>query len=148
MTFSCWFVSVGAMALQASIDLHKSEKSLSQHYQHKVFDTIQKIEMSRTCLLQNEWIFASGAKSSRQNKLPKGQMISPLLILWNLTFRNQSISADIHGSLAINGYGNLIHVWQPRRVQLTCNAFLGQKEARSEERRVGKECRSRWSPYH
>src|SRR2546427_12544058 len=23
-----------------------------------------------------------------------------------------------------------------------------QREARSEERRVGKECRSRWSPYH
>ena len=23
-----------------------------------------------------------------------------------------------------------------------------QKEWRSEERRVGKECRSRWSPYH
>src|SRR6266480_5493119 len=25
---------------------------------------------------------------------------------------------------------------------------LGQQRARSEERRVGKECRSRWSPYH
>ena len=25
-----------------------------------------------------------------------------------------------------------------------CHSF----EARSEERRVGKECRSRWSPYH
>ena len=24
----------------------------------------------------------------------------------------------------------------------------GEKPARSEERRVGKECRSRWSPYH
>ena len=24
----------------------------------------------------------------------------------------------------------------------------GQKRTRSEERRVGKECRSRWSPYH
>ena len=24
----------------------------------------------------------------------------------------------------------------------------GQKAVRSEERRVGKECRSRWSPYH
>ena len=24
----------------------------------------------------------------------------------------------------------------------------GQKQPRSEERRVGKECRSRWSPYH
>src|SRR2546426_8926008 len=28
------------------------------------------------------------------------------------------------------------------------NAKLGQPEVRSEERRVGKECRSRWSPYH
>src|SRR2546422_2965198 len=27
-------------------------------------------------------------------------------------------------------------------------AFNLEKEARSEERRVGKECRSRWSPYH
>src|SRR3712207_9464259 len=26
--------------------------------------------------------------------------------------------------------------------------FLGYLEVRSEERRVGKECRSRWSPYH
>ena len=25
---------------------------------------------------------------------------------------------------------------------------LGIEEGRSEERRVGKECRSRWSPYH
>ena len=29
------------------------------------------------------------------------------------------------------------------------NQFLeGDEKARSEERRVGKECRSRWSPYH
>src|SRR2546426_6102083 len=27
-------------------------------------------------------------------------------------------------------------------------AIIGGQEARSEERRVGKECRSRWSPYH
>ena len=27
-------------------------------------------------------------------------------------------------------------------------ALVWQKEHRSEERRVGKECRSRWSPYH
>ena len=26
--------------------------------------------------------------------------------------------------------------------------FMNQKYFRSEERRVGKECRSRWSPYH
>ena len=29
--------------------------------------------------------------------------------------------------------------------RLVANGFL---ERRSEERRVGKECRSRWSPYH
>src|SRR2546430_15837441 len=28
------------------------------------------------------------------------------------------------------------------------NGARGKKENRSEERRVGKECRSRWSPYH
>src|SRR5579872_3646117 len=27
-------------------------------------------------------------------------------------------------------------------------AFLNENTVRSEERRVGKECRSRWSPYH
>ena len=32
---------------------------------------------------------------------------------------------------------------QPQRVELDAD-----KVARSEERRVGKECRSRWSPYH
>ena len=26
--------------------------------------------------------------------------------------------------------------------------LIGSIESRSEERRVGKECRSRWSPYH
>src|SRR2546430_2915005 len=30
----------------------------------------------------------------------------------------------------------------------TRRAHLGIPEGRSEERRVGKECRSRWSPYH
>ena len=28
------------------------------------------------------------------------------------------------------------------------NTFLNEENIRSEERRVGKECRSRWSPYH
>ena len=33
--------------------------------------------------------------------------------------------------------------------EATLNAFVDVvTEARSEERRVGKECRSRWSPYH
>ena len=38
--------------------------------------------------------------------------------------------------------GNLICAVKDSRVALS------QSMARSEERRVGKECRSRWSPYH
>ena len=33
-------------------------------------------------------------------------------------------------------------------VKLLHNIRSNQVEIRSEERRVGKECRSRWSPYH
>ena len=31
---------------------------------------------------------------------------------------------------------------------INLSACLAEKGKRSEERRVGKECRSRWSPYH
>ena len=34
------------------------------------------------------------------------------------------------------------------REKLTAGAFAESIGVRSEERRVGKECRSRWSPYH
>ena len=35
-----------------------------------------------------------------------------------------------------------VHQWKKTRIR------PGSSEERSEERRVGKECRSRWSPYH
>ena len=37
--------------------------------------------------------------------------------------------------------------WQAVLISMTTVTSAGQF-ARSEERRVGKECRSRWSPYH
>ena len=46
----------------------------------------------------------------------------------SIRFDARMIEQDIHGSM--------VH-----------SAMLG-KQGRSEERRVGKECRSRWSPYH
>ena len=50
----------------------------------------------------------------------------------------------IVGTLA-SALVNLPDVFSARRV-MTVGIVLGA--ARSEERRVGKECRSRWSPYH
>ena len=45
------------------------------------------------------------------------------------------------------GYANVMEV--PKLDKIVINMGVGEaKENRSEERRVGKECRSRWSPYH
>ena len=38
--------------------------------------------------------------------------------------------------------------FQDPEEQVTTIRFEGVVQCRSEERRVGKECRSRWSPYH
>ena len=38
--------------------------------------------------------------------------------------------------------------WNALDEHLKNKEFIEEKEIRSEERRVGKECRSRWSPYH
>ena len=43
----------------------------------------------------------------------------------------------------------LLNVYVPDASTFHCNgALLAALPERSEERRVGKECRSRWSPYH
>src|SRR5256884_880141 len=49
-------------------------------------------------------------------------------------------TADYNGRSA-EGFGNSQYTIRNGRRSSTANA-------RSEERRVGKECRSRWSPYH
>src|SRR3712207_7660606 len=54
-------------------------------------------------------------------------------------------SAPLAGCLAplVQGKGELLF-----RRPLTADEVARYVEVRSEERRVGKECRSRWSPYH
>src|SRR5256884_4614618 len=63
--------------------------------------------------------------------------------------------AGAHGLVVDLHAGGLVVIGGPLRVQRRREAgagaggfLLGQGLARSEERRVGKECRSRWSPYH
>ena len=50
-------------------------------------------------------------------------------------------------ALALLVLAKLVNVYVPILYKQTVDA-LGTTAARSEERRVGKECRSRWSPYH
>src|SRR5256885_16392039 len=51
---------------------------------------------------------------------------------------------------ALRVYGRIVPSRRPEVQQLVIKEPVGPVAAftRSEERRVGKECRSRWSPYH
>src|SRR3989442_2306328 len=53
------------------------------------------------------------------------------------------LTAIKNHALALRAFARLPH-GSPRFLL----ALVGGGEERSEERRVGKECRSRWSPYH
>src|SRR2546429_10009042 len=51
--------------------------------------------------------------------------------------------------LGISALGGFAWIFDARAYQVSARIPVGPLPyARSEERRVGKECRSRWSPYH
>src|SRR5256885_14635131 len=74
------------------------------------------------------------------NELPvlplRDIVIYPFMIVPLFVSREKSIRA-VDEALAEN-----------RMILLASQKDLDKEEPRSEERRVGKECRSRWSPYH
>ena len=47
-------------------------------------------------------------------------------------------------------FSELYLIYYPKLVRFAKEFVMSEEDAenRSEERRVGKECRSRWSPYH
>src|SRR6266536_5149441 len=85
-------------------------------------------------LVVNVGVFACRSKShgAREARLPV-TMSQPGAGVQQNTCR-ASVSELFHGNASSAASGGLAG-----------NAF---QRARSEERRVGKECRSRWSPYH
>ena len=52
-----------------------------------------------------------------------------------------------HGSLKIDWSKNTVKLNVHEGERLFEGILVGRTAERSEERRVGKECRSRWSPY-
>ena len=56
----------------------------------------------------------------------------------------QQYFKDLNGTEPCGVYDMVLH--QVEKPMLIC--VMEQCTTRSEERRVGKECRSRWSPYH
>ena len=81
----------------------------------------------------------------RIKSVPGIEKVSTALVIWNFDPRRFNIIAgvgDVDVGPARSLAGTTIKHYEFDRVN---QRFI---EVRSEERRVGKECRSRWSPYH
>src|SRR5229473_8570482 len=80
---------------------------------------------------------------------PEGHVIGTL----NEDFAIESLPGDVfqlgNASWRILRIGNgVVRVADAKGQPPSMPFWLGEAPDRSEERRVGKECRSRWSPYH
>ena len=60
---------------------------------------------------------------------------------------NCNLEAGLLCLNAVNNDWNRIYLPLGSKL-LSAKGYKGEPSSRSEERRVGKECRSRWSPYH
>ena len=68
-----------------------------------------------------------------------------LFILFMISFAVQKVLSFIRSHLFILVFISVTLGGGSKRILLW---FMSKSVFRSEERRVGKECRSRWSPYH
>ena len=80
-------------------------------------------------------------EEKRKIRMPIGAAVACLLIVALLTV------GIVAGAKFINNSLSASQTEKNASVQAT-SAPSGSNGTRSEERRVGKECRSRWSPYH
>ena len=56
--------------------------------------------------------------------------------------------SEIESALGIDCFSTINNYKSIGKKERMYNKNVSEKVQRSEERRVGKECRSRWSPYH
>ena len=78
----------------------------------------------------------------------RGHFTSALTVNQNLDFITKGLSATGMATFYNRVYSAVYRSFTPFMYQLTDYDIDPAGNYRSEERRVGKECRSRWSPYH
>ena len=77
-----------------------------------------------------------------------------LFVNGSLNIFNHQTNVDVDNRFTVYGIRDLGTELSPITMLVMMESIQnrivenGQKGKRSEERRVGKECRSRWSPYH
>ena len=87
-----------------------------------------------------------GSQSSTTNN----QMELTAVIKALESIKDKSLPIDLHtdSKYVMTGINEWIANWKQRGWKTANKKPVKNQELRSEERRVGKECRSRWSPYH
>ena len=86
-----------------------------------------------------EFIGMIGTKNESEIRLTAGPVIDPDYVERCVDALETSSAAIVGGPMRFTAEGP---------VQRGIAAAMRSRLGRSEERRVGKECRSRWSPYH
>src|SRR3989449_9195287 len=79
-----------------------------------------------------------GAPVIRGTDIPFSIKNKTVILVDDVLFTGRTVRAALDA---------IIDLGRPKAIQLALLIDRGHRE-RSEERRVGKECRSRWSPYH
>ena len=109
-------------------------------------DIIEK-EFKLPCLIDNDATVACFG----EQWLTLGADIKNVLFLYSGVGLGIMVNGELYrGSTGSAGEVSIYNQSQDKDFECAKGApcFLKRWEARSEERRVGKECRSRWSPYH
>ena len=66
-----------------------------------------------------------------------------MIINWFIGYQVKSMEQEFVGN-----FMQMQKALADKAIRMKIEKISGEYFARSEERRVGKECRSRWSPYH
>ena len=112
-------------------------------------DVIKQFFLNYEEAISNDFVLSKGGKEKR--------LLGSDIEDWTITFVDTGLHSEVGERLALvrehlEGEEMFMANYADGVTDLDLNAHVEQFKAtgkvRSEERRVGKECRSRWSPYH
>src|SRR2546430_15609983 len=91
-------------------------------------------------MMQRVYVRGSDDRINTDNQLQDLRKVAPDATQYEDTMSGSKRRPELERLISEVQTGDTVWIWSLDR--------LSRQGVRSEERRVGKECRSRWSPYH